>query len=278
MWYTGGQNKIPWQTGYATSTNGLDWSIYDGNPVIASGGPTSWEASEADGPSVIKDGSDYKMWYYGCTLDYSSCNIGYATSLDGELWTKYPGNPVVTGTVGGGDVSISWPTVVKNGSTYLMWYLSSDGTNYTGIGLATSTDGIHWTKNTGNPILKTGWDNAPVGGISVVQDGAIQHQNASGRQIEFLSTGMHSYMALHGLHGDAAGGVVFVNCSVRLDRRQHDAEVRVLGDGFGVSTALPVVFLAKLTDLFREIKGESGSFRWRRGACSSTRRFGFRHG
>jgi hypothetical protein len=74
------------------------------------------------------------------------------------------------------------------------------------------------------------------------------------RQIEFLSASMHSYTAFHRLHGDAAGRVVFVNRGVRFDRCQHDTEVWVLDDSFGISAALPVVFLAKLTDLFRQIK------------------------
>jgi hypothetical protein len=48
--------------------------------------------------------------------------------------------------------------------------------------------------------------------------------------------------------------VVFVNRGARFDRCQHDTEVWVLDDSFGISAALPVVFLAKLTDLFRQIK------------------------
>ena len=38
MWYSGGASTGPWQTGYATSTDGLEWDIYSGNPVLEAGG------------------------------------------------------------------------------------------------------------------------------------------------------------------------------------------------------------------------------------------------
>jgi hypothetical protein len=159
MWYSGGSSSGPWQTGYATSTDGLAWNIYAGNPVLASGGPGSWDDTEADGPSVIKDGDTFKMWYFGCNADYSVCSIGYATSPDGITWTKYAGNPVLEQTPGAWDESgINWPRVIKNGATYQMWYVANSQ-----IGLATSSDGIDWTKYAGNPVLSEGWDGGPVG-------------------------------------------------------------------------------------------------------------------
>lgn len=56
MWYSGGD----WSTsylGYAYSTDGIDWTKYDGNPVIV----TSDESIER--ASVIFDGSTWLMWY-----------------------------------------------------------------------------------------------------------------------------------------------------------------------------------------------------------------------
>jgi len=109
-------------------------------------------------PTVIKDGSTYKMWYSGLSVSNSHYRIYYATSPDGLTWTKYnntiPDDSDTTstdgripvGTAGKGDASGAYyPTVIKDGSTYKMWYTGSDGTNYR-IYYATSPDGLTWTK------------------------------------------------------------------------------------------------------------------------------------
>jgi hypothetical protein len=168
MWYSGAAPGGSWQTGYATSVDGLAWDIYAGNPVLTPGAPGSWDEQEADGPTVIKDDDDtFKMWYHGCNADWTDCSIGYATSTDGVHWTKHTENPVLQGTAGQWDESgVYWPRVIKNGATYEMWYYN-DGK----IGHATSSDGVAWTKDTGNPVLSEGWDGGGVSPPSLVLDG-----------------------------------------------------------------------------------------------------------
>jgi alpha-glucoside transport system substrate-binding protein len=167
MWYSG-SDLGPWQTGYATSTNGIDWNLYDGNPVLPVGDGGSWDEQEADGPAVIKDGGLYKMWYHGCNGGYTVCSIGYATSTNGLDWSKHD-VPVLTGTGGEWDDGTAlWPSVVKDGGTYKMWYYSGDGK----IGLATSLDGLNWAKHGGNPVLTDGWDGGGARGHSVTLEGA----------------------------------------------------------------------------------------------------------
>lgn len=166
MWYSGSDGGV-WQTGYATSTNGIDWSIYGGNPVLAVGAPGSWDEQEADGIVVIKDGSLYKMWYHGCDAGYTACSIGYATSTNGLDWAKYAGNPVLTGSPGEWDEGGTlWPSVVKDGGTYRMWYYGGGQ-----IGLATSLNGVNWTKHAGNPILTVGWDGGGAWAQTVLLEG-----------------------------------------------------------------------------------------------------------
>ena len=167
MWFSGAGTSGPWQTGYATSTDGLDWDIYSGNPVLEVGAPGSWDEQEANGPNVIKDSAVYKMWYHGCNADYSECSIGYATSSDGVNWTKYTGNPVLEATPGGWDESgLFLPRVINNGATFEMWYRSDGKTGY-----AASPDGIVWTKYASNPVLSESWDGAGVGAPSLILDG-----------------------------------------------------------------------------------------------------------
>ena len=125
MWYSGGGFSGPWHTGYATSSDGLEWSVYAGNPVLQAGAPGSWDEQECDASTVLKDGATYKMWYFGCDEGYTVWSIGYATSPDGVNWTKHPANPVLEGTAGQWDESGPvWPRVMQYGPTYKRWYHS----------------------------------------------------------------------------------------------------------------------------------------------------------
>ncbi len=56
-----------------------------------------------------------------------------------------------------------YPCVLKAGDLWMMWYNGRSDDAFTGsIGLATSPDGLHWTKaNKGHPVLRPGGPGAP---------------------------------------------------------------------------------------------------------------------
>ncbi len=137
MWYNGydGQRS---RTGYATSPDGINWTKYSGNPVL----------SATIGTIIFEDGV-YKAW--AGLLEGG--DIGYWTSSDGINWTQYAGNPVLRHGTGWESVAISDPMVIKDGSTYKMWYQGGEPGSQHRIGYATSPDGINWTKYAGNPIF-----------------------------------------------------------------------------------------------------------------------------
>jgi hypothetical protein len=194
MWFSGVGTSGPWQIGYATSTDGLDWEFYSGNPVLEVGAPGSWDEQGADGPTVLKDGAVYKMWYHSCNLDYSKCSIGYAISSDGVNWTKHAGNPVLEATPGGWDESGIWfPRVIKNGTTYEMWYRSDRKTGY-----ATSPDGIVWTKYTANPVLSESWDGGGAGVPTLILDEDTYRMWVSGGADE--TRGIGYFESADGIH------------------------------------------------------------------------------
>ncbi|MGD8777546.1 MAG: hypothetical protein PVH88_01135 [Ignavibacteria bacterium] len=177
MWF-GGYDGSNHSIGYATSTDGINWSKYSGNPVLNYGDSGEWDDYIAS-PSVIYDGTSYEMWYSG--YDGSNYRIGYASSQDGINWTKYSGNPVMNlGTSGEwDDQSVSYPSVIYNGTHYEMWYTGYDGTNCR-IGYATSTDGINWSKNSGNPVLDLGttdsWDDERLIEPNVILNGSDDYK------------------------------------------------------------------------------------------------------
>lgn len=80
MWYTGNViHDVTGTTGigFAVSRDGIHWRKYPGNPVLTGGRPGSWD-EHVYSPSVVFDGSVYRMWYSGSDPFYSQ--IGYATA------------------------------------------------------------------------------------------------------------------------------------------------------------------------------------------------------
>jgi len=177
MWYMG-ENEHSARIGYATSSDGINWDKYIGNPVLDLGSQGSWDENEVLHPSVVFDGNTYHMWYNGYGQDVQ--RMGYATSEDGINWTKYAGNPVLT--VGDPttweDYMLALMAVIYKDEEYKMWYTGGDGTDedskYFRIGYATSPDGISWHKNEHNPVLNIGevgvWDSIGVVTSAVMFD------------------------------------------------------------------------------------------------------------
>lgn len=182
MWYVYGSDIY-----YSTSTNGINWD-YQGK-VLDNGSEGEWDSSFVTEPWVIKDGSTYKMWYGGSADSQSDMRIGYATSSDGETWTKSGSNPVLSNGSGGDwdDRSVRRPVVIQDGSTYKMWYDGTQGDNTAyNIGYATSSDGVSWSKYGSNPVLERGsetgndWDYSNVWAMSVLKRGEAYEMYYSG--------------------------------------------------------------------------------------------------
>lgn len=157
MWYQGCTSSSC-SIGYATSSDGTTWAPYAGNPVLASNS-SSWDTSLAL-PRVIHDGTIYRMWYAG--NGPLAIRVGYATSSDGIQWVKYGAWPVFNGTMAWDSGAANTPAVAKVGSQFVMYFSGTNGSggySYS-TGRATSSDGVHWTEYSGNPVLVAhgGWE------------------------------------------------------------------------------------------------------------------------
>ncbi|MEP6909516.1 MAG: hypothetical protein ABI896_03680, partial [Actinomycetota bacterium] len=138
----------------ATSTDGVAWTRANGGAPVMQATPSAFDADGVYGPDVVYDPADavtpYRMWYSGRAGVFGA--IGYATSLDGVTWVKYPSYgpfplPVLLhGAAGSADsFSAADPTVLKDGSTWKMWYTGDDSSKKR-VAYATSPDGITWAK------------------------------------------------------------------------------------------------------------------------------------
>jgi len=160
LYYTGKNTTGYSKLGLVTSNDTKSgWTFFSGNPVLWNGSGTDWDAKGVWGPCVLLDGSTYKMWYGG--YNGSNWSIGYATSADGQNWTRHAGNPVLGPGASGGweQTHVYYPYVVRDGGGYRMWYTGYNST-VGAIGYATSSDGTNWTRYPGNPVLGPRGDNS----------------------------------------------------------------------------------------------------------------------
>jgi len=153
----------------ADSTDGVNWVndqalTQDGTYPLVTGVSPDWNRGSYGpvamlyNPSASNSGSDpfdytYTMYYDGTTGGVEVIGLGY--SADGTHWTRYGNSPVVDlGAPGEWDSNY-----VTNGSmipgddgTWRMWYSGGQSSAHQGIGYATSSDGINWTRDPGNPL------------------------------------------------------------------------------------------------------------------------------
>ena len=157
----------------------LAWMKDPRNPVLSGGASGVWNYFMA-GPCVLfnTDSSRYEMWFIGFTGapgvngDYHPYKIGFAYSGDGITWTVNP-SPVLVPTPSTWDAyTVDAPMVIRQNGGYKMWYTSFlSPTSPDFLGYATSPDGIHWTKYSGNPVFGPGqaaWEVAGPYGCSVM--------------------------------------------------------------------------------------------------------------
>jgi hypothetical protein len=145
MWYTGfegggGDNGPNLKLGYATSSDGLQWSRYPGNPV--------YDESWVEDMMVVKRLDTYYMFAEG---QHDIAQL--LTSTDGIHWTLVGpldirltnGQPISAGPRG-------TPTAYYENDSWYLFYERRD----LGIWLATSKDTKVWTNVDDEPVIKLG--------------------------------------------------------------------------------------------------------------------------
>jgi predicted GH43/DUF377 family glycosyl hydrolase len=170
----------------ATSTDGLHWtndqpltqvntSLGVGSVVYDDDNNNTWNRGSYGPADVIYNpagsativtpvdkasvwSNKYVMYYDGTSGNSES--LGLAVSDDGINWEGYTVGGVAVPVLTGSHVSGAWDqnyvsraTVLKeNDDTFDMWYSGGVTTMDQGIGYASSTDGINWTRDP-NPIF-----------------------------------------------------------------------------------------------------------------------------
>ena len=142
MWYTGykGEDTDPKYLGYATSTDGIHWVRYPGNPIFS-------DCWTEDMQVVIHDGKYYMFAEGKNDIPHLlTSDNGIHWKREGPLDIRYTnGEPLTPGPYG-------TPTVwIENGKWYLYYERNDEA-----IWLAVSTDHKVWTNVQDDPVIKVG--------------------------------------------------------------------------------------------------------------------------
>ena len=171
--------------GVAISRDGLNFTRLEGpyrGALLDVGAPGAFDMLMVGWPRVLRelDGS-FKM-YYHALHPIRGFNVGLATSPDGLRWERH-GEILGPGAPGEfDDRGISCRHVIHHDDQYLMFFEGTNQSGYYCIGLATSPDGVVWTKDPANPIFchapkgSGRWDARAVGTPNVVKmpDGSFR--------------------------------------------------------------------------------------------------------
>ena len=130
-------------------------------PLITIGESPAWDSLSITPGSVLDVGGKTRLYYSGFSAN-QDIGVGYAESVDSVTWTKF-GDPVLHGAGRGNwDEIVYAPFVHLRDGVWELFYhgdpISSRSSNEIGLGIATSTNGIEWTRPE-EPFLVSREDN-----------------------------------------------------------------------------------------------------------------------
>jgi predicted GH43/DUF377 family glycosyl hydrolase len=172
-WYVGGPRGFP-SIGLSRATDELTALRKEPRPVLSAGPYGSWDERGVADPYVIRTGGWFYMYYLGQDrAKPTRQRLGVARSADGLRWEKLRANPILgLGGAGSFDENgLGEPAVWDYAGFYWMLYTGRDAGENRRLGLARSTDGVHWKKLPATFSGAKAWDSKVVCDPSVIVDG-----------------------------------------------------------------------------------------------------------
>lgn len=126
----GGRDRIGMAWADAGPFHPANLRDHPANPLLDTGPPGAWDAASVACPSVVRWAGAWAMFYEGRD-EAGRAGVGAATSVDGIVWVRYPGNPVLRGAA---------PSAVAAADgTLRVWFRDGDA-----LAVSASRDGITW--------------------------------------------------------------------------------------------------------------------------------------
>lgn len=240
-----------------TIRNGISWINFQLAVNFGVSG-TGADSVQAKGPTVIKDGSVYKMWYAG--ENGSIHKILYCESTDGINWSNYS-VAIDHGSEGTYDnTSTNTPLVIKINSTYKMYYAgSSTGNTLWRIIYCESQDGINWQ----NFKVVHDWQGVltqieGVNDINGAQNPTIVHDN-----------GVYK-MWYAGLDGGAITRIIYCDSLDGINWQNFQLSINLNSQGLYDTTKLSGPSVIKDGNLYKMWYAGNDGGNWRIIYCEST--------
>lgn len=144
----------------------LKFKAFENNPVLSPGAPGSWDDLYVINAFVVEE-NDTIYLFYSAYSQVGTRALGLATSTDGYHFTKFVGNPILTGDKEGYDAfGVAQAQVVKEDSLWVLYFNGREIAGFSSgpsFGRATSKSLLGpWVKSE-FPVLTAGrpgeWDS-----------------------------------------------------------------------------------------------------------------------
>lgn len=151
------QEGVPSRGFYATSTDAMAWTVSDEDPFEMLG-LDLFDPGPVPGTVLHEQDGSWLMYLWGYPTEGIAVFYRATAASPEGPWVADP-EPILTRTSGGWDGGgLDFPSVVHTEEGYLMaysgWNLSQPNSNV--VGMATSADGVTWTKGE-EPIINPGF-------------------------------------------------------------------------------------------------------------------------
>jgi len=169
---------------HATSRDGLHWEKDPRNPVFKSG----------YSPHVVLADGELRLYYIAKPRPVDGKPVPWevrlATGKDFYSLKPHAGAAVLKVSQPWEKGALFYPYVLREDGTWVMFYAAywrdhPAGKGATAIGVATSRDGVQWTKNPANPVLTptpgSAYDSVYTSSQSVIRDGGLWRLYYAGR-------------------------------------------------------------------------------------------------
>ena len=191
-WYQAGARDTP-RIGLARSADGRAWRK-EPAPVLDVGPVASWDERAVADPYVLQLGEWFYLYYLGQDRARRQ-QLGLARSHDGLHWEKLRANPVMEVPLPGNgsmdENGLGEPAVWQSSGLYWMLFTGRDAKEERSLGLAHSTDGVHWERT--NDVFRGAvpWDAKVLCDPTVVVDGDRVHLWFGGGDVASPDENLH---------------------------------------------------------------------------------------